>query len=76
MQLQDLFKPLDELTEEELRKKLQEIRHNRTVERPAAKARAKRESNKGRSAKISKAESLLAGLTPEQIKELMDKLGG
>ena len=75
MQLHDLYKPLEDLTDEELRQRLQEIRHNRTVERPAAKARAKRAANKGRVSKINKAQGMLAGLTKEQIAELIAELG-
>jgi len=75
MQLQNLFKPLDELSDEELKARLQEIRHNRTVERPAAKAHAKRAENKGRVSKVNKAQGLLAGLSKEQIAELIAELG-
>ena len=75
MQLQNLFKPLDELSDEELKARLQEIRHNRTVERPAAKAHANRAENKGRVSKVNKAQGLLAGLSKEQIAELIAELG-
>lgn len=71
MQLKDLFKPIEQLTDEELKERLREIRHNRTVERPAAKARAKRAENKGRVTKVNKAQSLLAGLSPEEIRQLL-----
>lgn len=75
MQLPDLFKPLEEKSDEELRAMLQEIRNNRTVERPAAKAHAKREQNKGRVSKVNKAQGLLAGLSKEQIAELIAEMG-
>lgn len=75
MQLGNLFKPIEEMTDEELRARIQEIRHNRTVERPAAKAHAKRAESKGRVTKINKAQSLLAGLSPEQIKQLLLDMG-
>lgn len=76
MQLQNLFKPLGELTDEELKTRLQEIRHNREVVRPAKKAHEKRAANKGRAAKINKAQGLLSGLSKEQIQQLMMEFGG
>lgn len=76
MQLQNLFKPLGDLTDDELRARLQEIRHNREVVRPAKKAHEKRAANKGRASKINKAQSLLAGLSKEQIQQLMLEIGG
>ena len=76
MQLQNLFKPLSELSDEELRTRLQEIRHNRETVRPAKKAHEKRAANKGRVSKINKAEGLLAGLSKEQILQLMMEFQG
>lgn len=75
MQLGNLFKPIEEMSDEELRTRIQEIRHNRTVERPAGAARVKRAESKGRAAKINKAQSLLSGLSPEQLKQLLLDLG-
>ena len=75
MQLTDLVKPLDQLTDEELRERLQMIRNNRTVVRPAAVARQKRSENKGRQTKVTKAKSLLDGLSPEQLKQILLELG-
>lgn len=75
MQLQNLFKPLAELTDDELKVRLQEIRHNREVVRPAKKAHEKRASNKGRVSKINKASGLLAGLSAEQLKQLLMEFG-
>lgn len=76
MQLQNLFKPLAECTDEELRARLQEIRHNREVVRPAKKARERRAANKGRTTKINKAQSLVSGLSKEQIQQLLMEFGG
>lgn len=76
MQLKDLFKPIEELSDEELKDRLREIRHNRTVERPAAKAHAKRTENKGRVTKVNKAQSLLSGLSAEDIKQLLLEMEG
>lgn len=74
MQLKDLFKPIEELSNDELREKLREIRHNRTVERPAAKARTKRAESKGKVTRFNKLESLLAGMSPEEIKQLFKEV--
>lgn len=75
MQLQNLFRPLAELSEDELRERLQEIRHNREVVRPAKVARAKKAARKGRVSKINKAQGLLSGLSKEQIQQLLSEFG-
>ena len=76
MQLKDLFKPIEQLTDDELKDRLREIRHNRTVERPAAKAHAKRAESKGRVTRINKAQSLLSGLSAEELKQLLLEMEG
>lgn len=76
MQLTDLIKPMDQMTDEELMERLRQIRHNRTTARPAAKAHAKRAAKKGAQGRMSKVESLLDGLTDEQRAELIRELGG
>ena len=75
MQLQDLIKPIEHQTDEELTARLQMIRHNRNTVRPAAASRAKKAAKKGTQARVSKVESLLEGLTPEQIQQLLIDLG-
>lgn len=75
MQLQNLVKPIEEQTDEELLERLREIRNNRNTVRPAAKAHAKRAAKKGQQGRIKKVESLLEGLTPEQIEQLLIELG-
>lgn len=74
-QLSDLITPISELSDEELLERLRTIRHNRTTARPAAAARAKRAAKKGTQARVNKVESLLDGLNPEQLLELMAQLG-
>lgn len=66
MQLTDLYKPLDQLSDDELRERLQGIRHNRTRERPAAKARAKKEAKKGATKRLNQLEMLLSLMSPEE----------
>lgn len=75
MQLTDLVKPLRDLSDDELRERLKMIRNNRTVVRPAAAARAKRTEKKGMQGRVNKVESLLEGLSPEQLKQLLSELG-
>ena len=80
MQLIDLIKPMDQMTDEELIERLKQIRHNRTVERPAAKAREKKSEKKGATGRIQKATDLFDKLSPadkERLKaELLKELGG
>ncbi len=78
MQLENLFKPLSSLSEEELKARIQAIRHNRTVERPAAKARAKRAANTGKTGNITRMNQLhamLAAMDPEAREQLLLGLG-
>jgi hypothetical protein len=71
MQLTDLVKPLEDFTDEELIERLRTIRNNRNTIRPAAQKHAKKKEKKGSQGRVSKVESLLEGLTPAQIKELL-----
>ena len=74
MQLQDLIKPIEEQTEEELRERLRELRHSRTVIRPGAKRHAKKAAGKGRVTRTTKAANIFAGLSPDQLAELIASL--
>ncbi len=79
MQLSDLVKPIDQMTDEELRERLRDIRHNRTVIRPASKKIKVKAAKKKEKVVVSKAakkvDNILSGLTPEQIKQLLLDLG-
>ncbi len=75
MQIADLVKPIEEMSDDELTIHLRKIRANRMTLRPAAKAREKREVKKGATGRISAAEKLLAGMTPAQRAQLMLSLG-
>jgi hypothetical protein len=76
MQLADLVKPIEECSEDELMERLRGIRHNRSVGRPAGKAREKRATKKGAKGRIDKVKFLLNGLSREQLMELLgDDLG-
>lgn len=74
MQLQDLVKPIDEMSDEALRERIRLLRHTRTVSRPAAKHHAKKAEAKGRVTRVTKVANLFAGFTPEQLQALMDDL--
>ena len=76
MQIEDLVKPIDQLSDEELMERLRTVRHNRTTVRPAAASRAKRSAKKGAQTRVSKVESLLDGLTEAQKQQLLLELGG
>jgi len=74
MQLKDLVKPIDKMSDEELLERLREIRHRKTVERPAAKARVEKAEKKQSRGRMSAMDKLLAALTPEEQAELMKSL--
>jgi len=75
MQLKDLYKPLEELTEDELKARLQEIRNNRTVVRPAKQARAKKEASKGRTTAFNKLHAMLAAMPEAEREQFLLQLG-
>lgn len=75
MQIKDLVKPIEDMSDDELLLQLRKTRANRMTIRPAAKAREKREVKKGAVGRISAAEKILAGMTPAQRKQLMLSLG-
>lgn len=75
MQLKDLFKPLGELTDDELREHVRQIRNNRTVVRPAAKAHAKRAASKGTTTKMNKLHAMLAAMSDSDKAQLLLELG-
>lgn len=75
MQLADLVKPINQMTDEELLERLRVVRNNRTTVRPAAKAHAKRAAKKGQQGRMSAVEKLLAGMSPEERAAIMAELG-
>ncbi len=76
MQLSDLIKPLDDMTDDELREHLSKIRHSRTKAKPATVNREKRAAKKGATGRISKVDDLFGDMTPEEKAELIRQLGG
>jgi len=75
MQLNDLYKPMSEMTDEELKARLQTIRHNRTVTRPAAATRAKKSASKGNVTRSNKLHAMLSAMGPEEKAQLLLDLG-
>lgn len=74
MQLKDLVKTLDQMTDDELLARLRTVRHNREVIRPAATKRAERSSAKGSRERVSKVEVLLASLSETEREALLKQL--
>lgn len=76
MNLADIVKPIDRMTDEELLERLREIRHRRSIERPAAKAIVDRAERKATRGKLSAIDKLLAGLSEEDRARLLEQLEG
>lgn len=76
MQLQDLAKPVDQMTDDELMAHLRRIRENRMTERPAAKARAARGAKKESRAKVSKVDKMVNGMSEADRLALIELLKG
>ncbi len=66
MELSDLQKSLSEMSDAELEELLREIRHNKTNENVIAK---KEKQSKEKSSNLEK---MMKGLTPEQLRSLME----
>lgn len=75
MQLSDITQPIENMTDEELKKRLFELRHRRDIERPAAKARKQKEERKESRKASTAAEKLLSNLSPEELATLLEALG-
>lgn len=73
-QLIDLVTPIESQTDEELLKRLDDLRNRREVVRPAAKARVVKEKKKVQKKAVTAAEKLLADLSPEQLAMLLEGL--
>lgn len=74
MRLSDLTKDISNMSEEELKAHVQQIRHNKYVAKPAVKKREadveKKEKNKG----IRTLGDMLAGLSEEEKAKLIKQL--
>lgn len=74
MQLKDITKTIDQLTDAELLERLRVTRQNRTVIRPAQRDHIERAERKVTSAKLKKTTSLLDNLTEAERAELIRQL--
>lgn len=75
MQLDQLVKPLEDMSDEELRESLRALRQRRTTERPAAKKRVERAAKKGTVGKINKIAGLFDGMSNAEKEALIKALG-
>lgn len=76
MQLQDLVKPIGEMTDEELGERLRALRHKRDVVRPAAKKHVERAVKKGTQARVTKVADMFGNMSEAEKAELIKALGG
>ena len=76
MQLKDLVKTLDQMTDDELLERLREVRHRRSVERPAHRAHVERAERKESTKRMSALDKLLSSLSEAERDALMAQLGG
>lgn len=74
MQLHDLVKPLDKMSDDELLEHLRSIKHRRTVERPAHKAHVERAEKKVTRGKVKKVTNMLEGLSEDDRLALIKQL--
>jgi hypothetical protein len=74
MQLKDVVKTVDEMTDEELMERLQQIRHNREVVRPSAAKIAARPAKLESRAKVSALDKSVGKLSPAEKAELIRQL--
>jgi glutamyl-tRNA reductase len=76
MDLSKLIKPIDLMTDEELKERLKEIRHRRETVRPAAQEHKRKAATKKVAPVVSKLDKLLAGMSPAEREELLRSLEG
>ncbi len=70
MQIHDLIKTIDKMSDAELLEKVREIRHRREVARPVAKQKVERAEKKQKVVKAKKTNDMLSNLSPQQLAEL------
>jgi len=74
MRLNNLVKPIEEMSDEELHNLLIDIRRRKTVERPATKKREQKTEKRQTRAKVSSLEKMLEKLSPDERAELLKQL--
>jgi hypothetical protein len=63
------------MTDEELLERVRQIRHSRETIKPGTAKRVEQKEKKAAGKKKTGLDKMLAGLTPEQIQELIGQLG-
>lgn len=76
MQMNDLVKPIEDMSDAELMKSLRALRHRRTVERPAAAKKVKKAAAKGKTNRINKVADLFDSLSADEKEAMIKSLGG
>lgn len=74
MQLADLVKPIDQMSDEELLERIRTIRHNRETFRAAVRKREERTEVRASRKKISGLDKLMANLSNEERDALVKQL--
>jgi len=74
VQIHNLVKSLDQLSDDELLARLQQVRHNREVARPVAKRKAASVAKKEGAARTKKISKLLDGLSDDDRAKLIEQL--
>lgn len=75
MQMLDLIKPIDDMTDEELKEQLVALRHRRSVVRPAAAKKVKKAADKGKTSRINKLAGLFDNLSDSDKQAMLKALG-
>jgi len=76
MQMRDLVKPIDQMSDDELREHIRAIRHRREVIRPARAKIVERAVKKESKVRTSKVDKLVSVLSEEERLKLIAALGG
>lgn len=76
MRLENIVKPIEQMSDPELIEHLRTVRHNREVVRPARAKIVEKAVKKTTRAKINKMDTLLDKLTPAEREALVKQLSG
>jgi len=76
MQLEDVVKPLDKMSDEELLAHLREVRHRRDTVRTASATRAGKAKGKAASKKLTGLANVMNAMSDEEREQLIAQLTG
>lgn len=74
VQLKDITKPIDQMTDDELMTRLRTVRHSRETIRPAARKHIERAETKATRVKMSAMDKVLEGMSDSDREELLKQL--